>query len=138
LSICICWGNEAFCNAWLQLWYLAWDATISIGLMLIVWTIHKHKGKKQGDPRTNRSHLTHTGCGLPLASHLMEKLPSKGKAMTGPAVCTVMVGSCSTAGWKDRNHTFVSILLSSNKHFNNLTTIMGIWSRFVQCTAGNV
>ena len=39
---------------------------------------------------------THSGSGFPLASHVMGKLSSKGKAMRELGDCSVMVGSCST------------------------------------------
>ncbi|TNN78634.1 hypothetical protein EYF80_011229 [Liparis tanakae] len=39
---------------------------------------------------------THSGSGFPLASHVMGKLSSNGKAMRELGDCSVMLGSCST------------------------------------------
>jgi len=45
---------------------------------------------------------THSGSGFPLASHVMEKLSSKGKAMIELGDWAVMVGSCSTGQQTDK------------------------------------
>lgn len=48
---------------------------------------------------------THSGLGFPLASHVMGKLSSKGKAMRELGGWAVIVGSCST-GKQTNKHTW--------------------------------